>query len=419
MIAILRERDFRLLWTGQLLSSLGSWLLLVAVPYRVFQLTGSPAATGLTFVIGSVPGVLLGPIAGLLVDRWDRRLTMLVVDLGRAGSILPLLLVREPSQVWVVYAALLVESVLGQLFDSAALALVPAMVGRGSGLAAANALLSAVAAGSRLAGASLGGIVFTAWGLGVLVSADAGSYLASALSLLLLGWRPAAASGADRDRRSIRDTGTELVQGLRHLGASRSLRGLVVVTATFLAANGAFTALLVPYVRLRLHGTAGDLGLLLAATGAGFLVGAPVGRLLLDRVGPRITVTSSLLATGAGFLAWFNTDRPGPALALAALTGASAVVFLVGRRTFLQELTPDSLLGRAGATVLAAEAAATLAGTAMGGAAAGIVGPNPTADAAGVAILVSALLAAALLGDDRGRDCGSGPGRGFGTFFRR
>lgn len=399
MLAMLRNRDFLLLWTGQLLSNAGGWLLLVAVPYRVFQLTGSPAATGFAFVAGSVPSLVLGPIAGILVDRWDRRRTMLAVDLGRAASILPLLLVQRPDQVWIAYAALLVESALGQLFDPAAQALVPAMVGRGPKLAPANALLAVVSAVSRLVGASFGGIVFAAWGLGVLVSIDAATYMASAASLFLLRWRPVAATELSRSDRSLRGAGVELIQGLRHLIANASLRGLLIVAMTFIAANGAFTALLVPYIRLQLHGEAAALGLLLAATGVGFLAGAPIGPALLRVAGLRITMTSSLLAAGIGFLLWFNTIRIELALTMAAVSSAAVIVFFIGRRTHMQALTPDPLVGRISAAFLTAEAAAMLAGTALGGGAAGFIGVTPTVLVAGGGLLASGVLAAILLRD--------------------
>jgi predicted MFS family arabinose efflux permease len=390
VIAALADRDFRLLWTGQLLSNLGSWLLFVAVPYQVFQLTGSPVATGLTFV-AALPGTLLSPVAGVLVDRWDRRRTMIAADLGRAAAILPLLLLHRPGQLWIVYAVLVAEGLLGQLFDPAAQALVPALVGRGRELTSANALLSVVSAVSRLAGASLGGVLFAAWGLEALVWIDAGTYVVSAVSLLLLRCRQG------RRAREHADAPIELVAGLRYLLASRPLRGLLIVTALFVAANGAFTALLVPDVRLRLHAAASALGLVLAATGAGFLVGAPIGRALLHRAGMRTTMTLSLLATGVSFLVWFNTSRLDVALAAAVAAGAAAVIFLVGRRTYLQALTPDSLLGRASATFLGGEAAASLAGTALGGGAAGLAGLSATVDGAGAAILISAGLALLLL----------------------
>ena len=384
---LLRHRDFRLLWTGQLLSSIGTWLLFVAVPYRVFQLTGSPAATGLTFV-AALPTTLLGPLAGALVDRWDRRRTMLAADLGRAVAILPLLLVRRGDQVWLVYVALVAEGLLAQLFDPAAQALLPGLMGRGRELTSANSLLSIVAAVSRLLGASLGGVVFAAWGLQALVWVDASTYVASAASLALLRWRPHASPG-----RSAAST-TNLLGGFGHLVASPPLRGLMAVTAAFVAANGAFTALLVPDVQLRLHAAAGALGLLLAATGAGFLIGAPVGRALLDRVGVRATMSLSLLGTGLAFLVWFSTERLGLALAAAVAAGAFAVVFLVGRRTQVQLLTPDRLLGRASAAFLAAEAAASLAGTALGGTAAGLVGLGPAVAVAGAVILAAGVLTA-------------------------
>jgi predicted MFS family arabinose efflux permease len=387
VLATLRHRDLRLLWAGQLLSSLGTWLLFVALPYRVFQLTGSPVATGLSFVAG-LPATVLGPLAGVLVDRWDRRLTMLAADLGRAAAILPLLLFHRVDQLWLVYAVLVVESLLAQLFDPAAVALLPALVGRGPSLTSANALMSTIAAVSRILGASLGGVVFAAWGLQTLVWVDAGTYAISAASLALLRWRPAAGEPAP----STAGAAFDALGGPRHLVASRPLRGLLAVAAAFAAANGAYTALLVPDVQLRLHARAGALGLVLAATGAGFLVGAPAGRALLHRFGVRPTTSLSLLATGIAFLVWFGTDRLAVAVAAAVAAGASAVVFLVGRHTQVQLLTPDRLLGRVSAAFLAAEAAASLAGTALGGAAAGLIGLWPAAAGAGVVVLATGLL---------------------------
>lgn len=397
MLTAFADRDFRLLWAGQLLSAFGSWLLLVAVPYRVFQLTGSPVSTGLTFV-AALPGTALSPVAGLLVDRWDRRVTMLAVDLGRAAAILPLVLFDRPGRLWVAYAALVAEGLLGQLFDPAGQALVPALVGRGRDLASANALLSVIAAVSRLAGASLGGVFLLAWGMAAVVWLDSGTYVASALSLLLLRWRPDPAARPKRPG-SAPELLIEVVAGLRHLLASRPLRGLLLVTAVFVAANGAFTALLVPDVRLRLHASADGLGLVLAATGVGLLVGAPFGRALLHRIGLRSTATLSLLAAGVCFLVWFDADRLEVALPFAAAAGAAAVMFLVARRTQVQLLTQDALLGRTSAAFLGCEAAATMAGTALGGVAVALAGMQPAVAGAGAALLVSAGLAAALLRD--------------------
>jgi predicted MFS family arabinose efflux permease len=384
-------RDFRLLWTGQLLSSLGSWLLVIAVPYKVFELTGSPAATGFAFVAESVPAMVIGPVAGIAVDRWDRRRTMLAVTLGQAASIAPVAFVHESGEVAIVYLALLAESALAQFYRPAEQALVPGLVGRAEGLTSANALMAVGDAATRLAGASAGGIVFATLGLPAAVAIDAGTYGAAAACLLLLRWRAVPHRVTPRDARS---GVAEFREGLRHVAASGQLRRLLAAAAMFLAGNGAFTALLVPYIRLRLHGTAADVGFLVAATGAGFLAGAPVGRTLYHRLGLRPLTATSLLITAAAFATWFTMTALGPALALAALTGMSAMVFLISRRTCLQQCTPDLVIGRACSIFFAVEGAAGLAGTALGGLLAAAAGITPTVAAAAAAIAGGALLSA-------------------------
>jgi predicted MFS family arabinose efflux permease len=397
-VLALRNTDFRLLWTGQLLSSLGSWLLLVAVPYQVFELTGSPTATGFAFVAQSVPAFIIGPAVGVAVDRWDRRRTMLVVSLGQAACVLPLAFVHRADQIAIIYLALMAESALGQFYQPAERALIPGMLGRADELTSANALMAASNAVTRLVGASLGGVVFAAAGLSALVIIDAASYVAVAACLALLRWRAAARPAAPgRDPRAARAIVAEFGAGFRHLAACRPLCGLATAVAAFCLGNGAFTALLVPYSRLRLHGGPGDIGFLVAATGAGYLAGAPLGRALYQRAIPRVLVAASLLATAAAYAAWFSVSNLDLALVMAAMTGMSAMVFLIARLTYLQQCTPDAVLGRVSAICLAVEGLAGVAGTAVGGVLTGLVGYGWTVAAAAAAIAAGGLLAAVLV----------------------
>jgi predicted MFS family arabinose efflux permease len=397
-VLALRNRDFRLLWTGQLLSSLGSWFLLVAIPYQVFELTGSPAATGFAFAAQGVPAFVIGPAVGVAVDRWDRRRTMLVASLGQAGCVLPLALVHRADQLAIVYLALMAESALGQFYQPAQRALIPGMLGRADELTSANALMAANNAVTRLAGASLGGVVFAVLGLSALVTIDAATYVAVAACLALLRWRAAARPAAPgRDPRGARAIVAEFGAGFRHLAACRPLWGLVIAAAAFWVGNGAFTALLVSYSRLRLHGGPGDVGFLVAATGAGYLAGAPLGRALYRHAILRVLVAASLLVTAAAYAAWFSVSNLDLALLLAAVTGMSAMVFLIARLTYLQQCTPDAVLGRVSAICLAAEALAGVAGTAVGGVLAGLVGYGWTVAAAVAAIGAGGLLAARLV----------------------
>jgi MFS family permease len=110
VLEVLRIRDFRLLWSARLVSMLGSWLLVVAIPAYVLELTGSLAATGLTLAAEFLPPLLLGPAAGVLADRWDRRRLMIATDLLRAAAVALLLFARGPGDVWIVYLALVAES---------------------------------------------------------------------------------------------------------------------------------------------------------------------------------------------------------------------------------------------------------------------------------------------------------------------
>nr|MBA3944488.1 MFS transporter [Herpetosiphonaceae bacterium] len=94
MIATLRRRDFALVWLAGLISMMGNWVLYIALPIYIYQLTGSALATSAMFVAEMVPALLLGSVAGVFVDRWDRKRTMVVANLLLTLGLLPLLLVH-------------------------------------------------------------------------------------------------------------------------------------------------------------------------------------------------------------------------------------------------------------------------------------------------------------------------------------
>src|SRR5262245_22857668 len=129
MFAVLRVRDFRLLWVARVISSLGSWLLLIAVPAQVYRLTDSLMASGLTLAAEFLPVLLFSQFAGVFVDRWDRRSTMVVADIGRGVAVALLLVAQTPDRVWIVYLALALESIGSLFFRPAIQAHTPLVVG--------------------------------------------------------------------------------------------------------------------------------------------------------------------------------------------------------------------------------------------------------------------------------------------------
>src|SRR6201986_749013 len=99
MLATLRQRNFALLWFGSLISFVGDWVLLIALPVYIYDLTGSTLATGAMFIAQTLPRLLFGSLAGVFVDRWDRRWTMIVANLA-CTAVLP---VHSVADLWIVY----------------------------------------------------------------------------------------------------------------------------------------------------------------------------------------------------------------------------------------------------------------------------------------------------------------------------
>jgi predicted MFS family arabinose efflux permease len=408
MFQALRIRDFRWQWTGGVISSLGSWLLTLAVPAHVYAVTGSLARTGITLAAEYLPLLLLGPVAGALADRWDRRRLMIAASLFQAAVVAAMLLALAPGRYWIFYAALAAESSGSVLYAPALQARIPAIVGTGAMLTSANALSALSNGVVRLVGGPLGGILLAAVGIRVLIDADALSYLACAGAMLLTsrpageppartGGMPRAGEPAARPGGVVRAVGRDLREGLGILAGSAAARALLPVTVIFLGANASLSAVLIPFGIQRLGGSR-PTGFLLAALGAGFLAGAPALRVLLDRVPPRYLLAATLAATAASFwLLWHAASLPA-ALPAAAAAGLAGSMSLVIAQTTLQRAIPNAALGRVGAVFLTCEAAATLAGAAAGPFLAQTLGMAGVAVAASLTTLGAAALAFANAG---------------------
>ncbi|MFD5826013.1 MFS transporter [Lentzea sp. NPDC060358] len=342
-------RDFRLLWGGRAVGQLGSWLLVVAVPAHVHALTGSVFATGLALAAEYLPALVLGPVAGVLVDRWDRRRVMVAADLVRAAAV-ALMLLGTPAA---IYAAVVAESVGAVLFRPAAQAHVPAVVGTGPALASANSWNAATDGVVGLVGPPLGGVLLAWAGFEALVALDVVSYLVSAVAI-----------AATRRRAAVVGERSGFLAGVEALRALPVARVLLPLSAVFLAANAALSALLVPFGVRHLGGTA-QIGIVLSALGLGFLGGAVLAR-WLDGVQPRTTLAAAQLCTAAGFAGLFSARELWAAVVAAVVIGVFGSVTVVTPKTVVQRQAPGPLLGRISALFLVAEAAATLVG-AVGG----------------------------------------------------
>ncbi|MCE6997367.1 MFS transporter [Saccharothrix sp. S26] len=383
-MAALRVRDFRLLWAARTVSVFGTWLLVVAVPAHVFHLTGSVMAAGAALAAEFLPPVLLGPVAGVLVDRWDRRRLMVAADVLRAAAVLLLLSARDPGDLWLVYVALVVESTGTVVFRPAAQAHTPVAVGTGTALSGANALNSLTDGVARLVGAPLGGALMALVGFPALVVADAASYLLSAALIAAMSRR----EGGDKGG-GVRE---DLAAGLAFLRSERTARSLLVVSTVFLAANASLSALLVPFGLTTLGG-AGPVGLVMSGLGVGFLLGAPVSRVLVDRLRSGPLLATALAVTAVGFVLLFASTSLTSALPSAVVIGLAGSTALVVTQTTLQRVTPTDVLGRVGAVLFTGEAAATFVGALAGPALAELTSTRTTAYVACAVTVVAAAYA--------------------------
>ncbi len=397
MFQALRIRDFRLLWGGSVISALGTWLLVLAIPAHVLLVTGSLRDTGLTLAAQYLPVLILGPVAGVLTDRWDRRRLMISTSLFRAGAVAMMLLGTAPGRYWVLYAALIAESGAGVLYIPAWQARTPAMVGTGTLLSSANSLNALADGAVRLIGGPLGGVLLTAFGVRWLIVADAFSYLASAAANALTS-RPATHTSrpADHTSRPAAETSRpathtsrpaaqtirppaepatrrptlggaarDLAEGARVLRGQPVARALLPVTVIFLAANAALSAMLIPLGIRRLGGSE-NTGFVLSALGVGFLLAAPALRALLDRVQPRTLLTATLTATAAGQFLLFTSFSLATALPAAVTVGMFGSMSEVIPQTVMQRVIPNAVLGRISAVFLTGEAAVGLIGAVAG-----------------------------------------------------
>jgi len=405
---LLRRRNVALLWVAGLTSGIGSSMLFIALPFYVYARTHSALATGAMFTAEMAPAVLLGSVAGVFVDRWDRRRTMIAADLARAALLLLLLAVDARDRLWIVYAVAGAEAALTQFFAPAQGALLPRLV-EGRALVTANSLNAFSASLTQLVAPSLGGVIFGLLGLPSVVLADSASYLASGLLVALIRPprdapepetsaahpRPEASAAFARAWREWRD-------GLVLIRRDRVLAALFLVTAASALAQGIFIVLLVLFVKDVLRGGAVVLGWLVTAQGVGGLVGGLVGGRVGRAVAPGRIVGVALLAVGALSLVVFNVPVLPLTLAGFVLAGAVIVVLGSNRQALLQSRVDDRYRGRVLGAIGTTGALLTLLGTGTASAVGDRLGAVAGLDLACGFWLIAGVLAVALLPGDAG-----------------
>ncbi len=400
MFNILRRRDFARLWLGGLISVLGDYVLLIALPFDVNQRTGSALATSLTFLTGMLPSVLFGSLAGALADRWNRRHLLVSANLAEATVVLALLVyASDPSAtgLWLVYAVQFLVSALGQLSEPAEGGLLPQLVEPGR-LASANALGTLSGNIGRLIGPVLGGVLVSRFGLGSVVVADAPSFLTAAALIAQIsvplepvtGGEQRAAAGWSAFWRAWRE-GFSLIRG------DSFILGLLAVGALQTLGTTVRVPLVIPWAREVLQGGAVLFGAITSAQGIGGLIGGMLMTQWGEAVRPAILLAPSELVEGGLILAIVSTRSIPLTLGLVGIVGVAFAAFRTSEPTLMQHAVPDRYRGRAFGAFATTTALIGIAGYLACGALADTVGIVPTLSISSGLDIAAGLVALALV----------------------
>jgi len=349
--ALLRDnRNYRWLWLGQVVSQLGDWFNAIAVYALLLDLTGSATAVATMMLVQQLPSALLGPWAGALVDRFDRRRVMIAADVCRAVIILGLIFVDDVQHIWLAYVVVGMAVLGTSFFEPARSAILPSLVSRAE-LLPANSLASATWSVMLAIGASLGGLVAQAFGRDTAFVLNSASFMASALFLAQIRMPPRSPEGwLTPTPASKVGSGAGLRAGLAFLRAERRILGFVSIKGAWAMAGGVLLLLTVYGERVfRVgEGAAGGIGILYAARGLGAGLGAWVVKAWLGSDERRLARGIAPAYAVVGLCYSGLALAPSIWFAALSIVGAHAAgsVLWVASTVLLQLNVPDHLRGR-------------------------------------------------------------------------
>jgi MFS family permease len=338
----LRHRNYRLFFTGQSISLIGTWLTKVATAWLVYRLTGSAWLLGVVGFAGQIPTFLLAPLAGVLVDRWNRhRVLMATQTLAMLQSaMLAALALGGVIRIWEVIALNVIQGLVDAFDMPVRQSLVVRMVGDRDDLPNAIALNSSMVNAARLLGPAIAGVLIAAVGEGWCFFIDAVSYAAVLVSVLLMRFdaRPPAPKATHMLH--------EMAEGFRYVSRFAPIRALLLLLAVSGLAGRPFSVLLPVIAREVMHGGAGTLGTLQATAGVGALAGAIylASRASVLGLGRVVVLSAGLF--GLGLVAFSRAHALWLAMPLLFFTGTGMMLQTAASNTIIQTIVDEDKRGR-------------------------------------------------------------------------
>lgn len=349
-IRVFKNRDFLKLWAGHGISTFGDMVTFLAIPMIVYSLTGSKSALSLSVLVRVIPVLLIGPFAGALVDRLDRKKIMIFSDLLRAVLTLVLILSPDKYLLTAIYAVVFLKSLIGIFFGPAFNSSIPAIIKRGD-LMSANSIFGVTGNILQFASPLVGGALITVFGPRSVLLVDMVSFIISAIALYFINI-PKRQEDARRlitPRLLLSDIG----EGLKFMVNSKYLTIIMITTMITQFGQGFISPLWLPYVVEGLQRPAADFSRLVAMQGFGSVIGTTVILLIGVKKSKSYRLLYSIftLMTGVTIFMQITTLNFNIFIIWGTLVGVFISGMGISTQTITQHVAKNEMLGRVSSTM--------------------------------------------------------------------
>nr|HID13310.1 MFS transporter [Anaerolineae bacterium] len=390
---LFRNRDFKLLWIGQLLSQVGDQCLLIAAITLISNLSPSPLALLIPAISIAIPQLVFGLVGGVMADRWNRKMVMIGSDVLRGLIVLCVLLVGSVQQLWILYLAAAGLALVGVFFYPARNAVIPNLVPGGL-LLAANGLIQSSFIIALIVGPAIAGAAVELWAPSAIIF-DSVTFFVSAIFIAVMNipqTLPEQSRAAEKN-----SVWEDMKAGLNFIRHNQALSQVLVVTAIATLGIGAIVLLAIPHLKAQLGASGLEYGIAMSMLGLGSVMGGLMVNRLSRRLSTSTIVGGMLILAGAAIVAFAFAPNYTVVLVSIAIIGLCVVMARGALDTITQALSPDAVRGRVQSAVNLLVVAATAMAEGLSALLGSLMGVQTVFVAAGVVTALTGVAATFVL----------------------
>lgn len=384
----LRYRNYRLFFSGQSLSLIGTWVQRIAIPWLVYRLTGSAFLLGFVGFAGQIPTFILAPFAGVLTDRLNRYHIMIVSQILSMFQALALALLffTNTIEVWNVLMLSVIQGCINAFDTPARQSFVIEMVEDKNDIGNAVALNSSMFNGARLVGPSIAGVLIASLGEGACFLINGISYIFVVISLLLMKVKP--------QERKKKDTNIikEFKEGFTYTFGFPPIRSIIILLTVISLMGMPFSVLMPIFAKDIFHGGSHIFGFLMGASGVGALIGAAYLASRKSVVGLEKLIPLAAIVFGLGLVSFSLSSSFPLSIILMIITGVGMMMQTACSNTILQTISDNDKRGRVMSFYTMAFMGTAPIGSFLAGSMASLIGAPATLLVGGIACVAGALI---------------------------